>query len=528
MAKGTRSVFKPSAAKIDPALDALFSSSTGPAPPIAANTRKPKRTQPTPESNNDDEDTSSGNGATDEDAGDEEVESELDASADESEDNEGEVKDADEVMQDAAPLGVDAVPTHSEKKRKRKDITDDLEDRHMRKLMRDNKDKEPSSKRQRGVDGESKESGVKGLAGSAEEDSDDDARPVHESLAKDAQPADIEKANRTVFLANVSTEAVSSKEAVKTLRAHLSSILDETASPKERIESIRFRSLAFSSLALPKRAAYITGSLMDATTKSCNAYVVYSTPTAARKAISGLNGTKVLERHLRVDSVAHPGKVDHRRCVFVGNLGFVDDETVLNTDKEGKTSSKKRYKIPSDIEEGFGAFSGRRPARLKTSTTPTTSRQLSCSTAKVSPMLPRNLRVTRAKNPQKTALAMQKRVVAPARATSAPGSAKYKPKVTPEAQSMAGRASKLLGLAGAARQALGAKKGFTPRAGPNVGDDIKTPEQIVFEGRRASAGDGLKLGKRPKFRKSGPKKLQGKRSQRSATWKKKKTSGGSD
>lgn len=143
-------------------------------------------------------------------------------------------------------------------------------------------------------------------------------------------------------------------------------------------------------------------------------------------------------------------------------------------------------------------------------------------------MLPRNLRVTRAKNPQKTALAMQKRVVAPARATSAPGSAKYKPKVTPEAQSMAGRASKLLGLAGAARQALGAKKGFTPRAGPKVGDDIKTPEQIVFEGKRASANDGLKLGKRPKFRKSGPKKLQGKRSQRSAAWKKKKTSGGSD
>lgn len=338
---------------------------TGPAPPTATNTRKPQRTQPTPESDNDDEDTSSGNGATEEDASDEEVESEVDASADESEDNEGEAKDADEVMQDAAPLGVDAVPTHSEKKRKRKDVSDDLEDRHMRKLMRDNKDKEPSSKRQRGVNGESKESGVKGLAGSADEDSDDDARPVHESLAKDAQPADIEKANRTVFLANVSTDAVSSKEAVKTLRAHLSSILDETANPKERIESIRFRSLAFSSLALPKRAAYITGSLMDATTKSCNAYVVYSTPTAARKAISGLNGTKVLERHLRVDSVAHPGKVDHRRCVFVGNLGFVDDETVLNTDKEGKTSSKKRYKVPSDIEEGLWRVFGEKAGKVE-------------------------------------------------------------------------------------------------------------------------------------------------------------------
>lgn len=176
---------------------------------------------------------------------------------------------------------------------------------------------------------------------------------MHESLAQEAKDTDLDKADRTVFLANVSTEAISSKKAKKTLEKHLQSILDKSATPPEKLESIRFRSLAFSTLALPKRAAYITKSLMDTTTKSCNAYAVYSTPAAARKAATKLNATQVLDRHIRVDGVKHPSPTDHRRCVFVGNLGFVDDETVMNTDAEGNTTSKKRYKIPSDIEEGL-------------------------------------------------------------------------------------------------------------------------------------------------------------------------------
>ncbi|CCF38047.1 nucleolar protein 12, partial [Colletotrichum higginsianum] len=55
---------------------------------------------------------------------------------------------------------------------------------------------------------------------------------------------------------------------------------------------------------------------MNETTKSANAYVVFSTPAAARKVCAELNGTIVLDRHLRVDSVAHPAPTDHRRCVF--------------------------------------------------------------------------------------------------------------------------------------------------------------------------------------------------------------------
>ncbi len=146
---------------------------------------------------------------------------------------------------------------------------------------------------------------------------------------------------------------VSSKAAKKQLLAHLSTALDKDDSPAQKVESIRFRSVAFSTGSMPKRAAYITKSVMEATTHSTNAYVVFSTAAAARRVCQQLNGSEVLGRHIRVDNVAHPSPTAHRRCIFVGNLGFVDDETMLNTNKDGEKETKKRNKVPSDIEEGL-------------------------------------------------------------------------------------------------------------------------------------------------------------------------------
>jgi RNA recognition motif-containing protein len=190
--------------------------------------------------------------------------------------------------------------------------------------------------------------------GESGDESDSSAVPVHESLSKKPATAaakndEVEKANRTVFLSNVAISASTDKAAKKELLAHLASALPEG----DKVETIRFRSLAFSTGALPKRAAYITAATMESTTKSANAYVVYSSAAAARAACAALNGTIILDRHLRVDSVAHPSATDHRRCVFVGNLGFVDDETVVNTNAAGETTTRKRTKIPSDTEEGL-------------------------------------------------------------------------------------------------------------------------------------------------------------------------------
>jgi nucleolar protein 12 len=272
----------------------------------------------------------------------------------ESEDEQGQEEEtSDEPMKDA-PVELDDIidatedKSNKDRKRKRKNNNDDLEGKYLDKIVAE-EEAERAGKRQKN---DALNKTEKAVAEDEEAGNDSDV-PVHETLSKDSKSSDVEKAARTVFLANVSTEAINSKAAKKTLMAHLSSILDKDATPPQTIESLRFRSVAFAGGSLPKRAAYITKSLMDATTKSANAYVVYSTSAAARKAVTELNGTQVLERHLRVDSVAHPSPTDHRRCVFVGNLGFVDDETVLNTNADGDTTEKKKNKTPSDVEEGL-------------------------------------------------------------------------------------------------------------------------------------------------------------------------------
>lgn len=252
------------------------------------------------------------------------------------------------------------------RKRKHRDEYDNLESNYLNRLA---DEEEPSGKRQKAEDpavvSDAEDVTVEDHADS----SSDDAALVHESAAADPAAADLEKANRTVFVSNVSAEAVTSRQAKKTLLKHLSSIVDKKVSPPQKIESIRFRSTAFSTAAIPKRAAYIKKSVMEATTKSTNAYVVYSSPSPARMAVTELNGTSVLDRHIRIDSVAHPAAVDHRRCVFVGNLGFVDDESVLNVkvDKEGKevTEKKKRTKVPMDVEEGLWRVFGKNAGKVE-------------------------------------------------------------------------------------------------------------------------------------------------------------------
>lgn len=283
-------------------------------------------------------------GSEDEDASEGQEDAEMSEQSD-SGDSEADERDA------AAQLFAEAQEHERKQKRKRKqDDFHDLESKYFQKLA----DEEPPvNKRRKLPEDDAKETSK---AKADDEDSDGDI-PMHESLTQDKKADEVEKANRTVFLSNVSMDAVSSKSAKKKLMAHLSSVLDKEVTPPQTVESLRFRSVAFSTAAMPKRAAYITKATMEATTHSANAYAVYSSTAAARTACAKLNGTVVLDRHLRVDSVAHPAEVDHRRCVFIGNLGFVDDETVLNTklDEDGKekTEKRKRTRVPMDVEEGL-------------------------------------------------------------------------------------------------------------------------------------------------------------------------------
>ena len=260
------------------------------------------------------------------------------------------------------------------RKRKRGDDEDDLEGAYMRRLAQEEhkedvkrqQDRRDKRLRRDSPDASTEETqpneGTRSTSSSVElvdeEDVDQDVTsiPQHESLNPTEEDMELEKASRTVFLANVSTLAIKSKSSRRKLLEHLSSFIPSLPAhkPAHKVDSLRFRSTAFSTSSVPKKAAFVKKELMDATTKSTNAYVVYTTSLAAREAAKRLNGTVVLDRHLRVDGVAHPAKTDHRRCVFVGNLGFVDDESMINAAEDGENDRKPRKaKEPADIEEGL-------------------------------------------------------------------------------------------------------------------------------------------------------------------------------
>ncbi|KAJ3958366.1 Nucleolar protein 12 [Colletotrichum tropicale] len=513
MAKGNSKITASTKA-IDPTLDALFASSAG---PVKAPSTTRYSQAPPPKSKPETADSDEELPDADEEDDEELSELEQDSEEGSDDDEEAEAESEDEEAPETA--------TKPKKERKRKRDEDDIEGKYLSKLVQAEEKETPAEKRSK------KEDKNEEAASEEEEEESDSEVPVHESLAAEGKNKDkndeIDKANRTVFLSNVASEAVSNKAAKRTLEAHLTSLLDKDATPAQKIESIRFRSVAFSGGALPKRAAYITKAVMQETTKSANAYAVFSTPAAARKVVAELNGTVVLERHLRVDSVAHPSPTDHRRCVFVGNLGFVDDETITTVDEAGETVQKKRTKVPADIEEGLWRTFGKQAGKVENVRVirdPKTrvgkgfayvqfydanhvEAALLLDGKKYPPMLPRIMRVTRAKAPHKTALAMERSSKARGQAArGAPGSTSYKAKITPEQQSMAGRASRLLGRAGAMRQQRKGGDRKPPRAsgsGAVPKDDIKAPEAFIFEGRRASAKDG-----RPKDLKFGNKRAK--------------------
>ena len=307
--------------------------------------------------------------SADDDDGDGEIsgsESELDQEKDASSDSEEHISLNQPITQALEGLNT------SVRKRKRGGIEDDLEGAYMQRLAREEAREEKKRRLEKAIgarapivgtgegqqdadmDEVESEPGTNDMITDVEED--DISVPQHESLAPSQKEVELEKASRTVFLANVSTSAIKSKTARKTLLDHLGSFIPSLTvhTPSHKVGSLRFRSTAFASSAVPKKAAYVKKELMDATTKSTNAYVVYTTPLAAREAAKRLNGTMVLDRHLRVDSVAHPAKQDHRRCVFVGNLGFVDDESSINAAADEESGKKPRKaKEPADIEEGL-------------------------------------------------------------------------------------------------------------------------------------------------------------------------------
>merc|ERR1711939_744889 len=229
-------------------------------------------------------------------------------------------------------------------------------------------------------------------------------------MAKSKKPqAEQQPAQTTPF-------AAKSTKAKRALMKHLQSVLKEAPDGQtpEKLESIRFRSTAYESGSGPKKATYAKKELMDETTVSTNAYAVFSTEEAAKRVAKTLNGSVVLDRHLRADSLGQPSKVDHKRCVFIGNLSFVNKETK----PEGEDGEQRRptAKEPADAEEGlwrvFGKIGKVESVRVVRDQETRISKgfayvqfesensveaALLMNDKKFPPMLPRKLRVMRAK-----------------------------------------------------------------------------------------------------------------------------------
>ena len=113
---------------------------------------------------------------------------------------------------------------------------------------------------------------------------------------------------------------------------------------------------------------------------------------------------------------------------------------------------------------------------------------------KFPPMLPRILRVTRAKSLRKTASYIDN-TKAGKKSSQRLEKESYKQKVSSEAQSLSGRAGRLLGRAGAAHlRSTDRGDARSTNMGERMNSISKTPEAVVFEGYRASNKGTLKSG----------------------------------
>ena len=372
------------------------------------------------------------------------------------------------------------------RKRRRRAPSEDIETSYMNRLAKEETLKLPKNHITKRDDDSSPD------AGETKDDNENQqggvALPlVHESLLSNAK-TETEEAGRTVFLGNVSTNAMKSKASKKTLIMHLNmplKKLGEKSDVKHKLMTLRFRSTAYAQDAGPKKAAFAKGELMDQTTRTTNAYAVFSTALAARAVAEDLNATIVLDRHLRADYLGSPAMIDHKRCVFVGNLSLVDEEARNENDQE---APRPRAKLPADAEEGlWRAFAkagkvesvrvirdketrvGKGFAYVQFADENGVEAALLYNDKKFPPLLPRKLRVSRAKRTKRKSLTMNGNSSRSSRFSQV-GVRSQNPKNT---RSGIGHAKKL-------------------------NDGMKESESFVFEGHRASRPSGRKETKKDK------------------------------
>lgn len=148
------------------------------------------------------------------------------------------------------------------------------------------------------------------------EQSESDKKEASEDAMnqKDSE-IEMEKLKRTLFVGNVPVSCIERK-----------SLLKERFSKHGNIESIRFRSIAFSQ-PISKKAAFIQKMLKEER-ESVNAYIVFKQFDSIQSALSE-NATVFEGNHIRVDSALNPFKPDNSKSIFIGNLPLkINEESV--------------------------------------------------------------------------------------------------------------------------------------------------------------------------------------------------------
>lgn len=349
-----------------------------------------------------------------------------------------------------------------QKKQKKKadaDANEDLEGNYYAKLM----------------DSDEKDEDTKEI----KEDSEKEFVSTPEQVAKktDLKEEELEKAERTVFIGNLTSDVITSKALYKSFKKLFSTDPNPTADDNEEeksdddkknlftIESIRFRSISFDE-ALPRKVAFVQQKLHKSR-DSVNAYIVYKNKQAVNIISSKLNGNVFHNHHLRVDSVAHPAPHDKKRSIFVGNLDFEEDEENLwNHFKScGEIEYVRIIRDPkTNMGKGFAYVQFKELESVNKALLLNEKQMTKIKTDKDNKKKGRKLRVTRCKNMRKS--------------NNTVSNIKNNNKLSESQRTKVGRAQKVLGKAD--RATLG--------------------QELTIEGQRASKGEGATHLKKKKAR----------------------------
>lgn len=272
---------------------------------------------------------------------------------DESQENNDE--ESDDIEEDKEEVE-EEITVKKQKKQKKKDANDDLESKYFDKLLKEEEKEAEKKAAKTSTDSKTDEANEddneaedSGSDSDSDSDSDAETGSKRSKAAKtvDLKEDELEKAERTVFVGNVTSAAISSKTIYKRFK--------KVFGQYGKISSIRFRSISFDE-SLPRKVAFAKKHLHKSR-DTVNAYVVYKEREPSKKVLA-LNATVFENFHLRIDHVAHPAPKDNRRTIFVGNLDFEEKEETLwkyfNANSENDVESVRVIRdAKTNLGKGF-------------------------------------------------------------------------------------------------------------------------------------------------------------------------------